>query len=200
MKSTVLPLLLNSGIAGSQFHILVWCNLSKTYLHFCKYLNREYYNSKIQLQVRSSFLTLVIPWKPSYITGTLHYKNRYNVHKYKGKLYPGLQLWISNIRMCFWNWEKSYYLLIVFGSGVLFLFIQCSQPCLPACVWAGAAQWLVCSTLSNGIKSRGNTALSQSARQLYLQCFFPLTCYSSVIQNKKAQILPWHSVMLKNKE
>lgn len=174
MKSTVLPLLLYSGIAGSQFHILVWCNLSKTYLHFLKYLNREYYNRKIQLQVRSSFLTLVIPWKPSYIIGT----NRYNVHKYKGKLYPGLQLWISNIRMCFWNWEKSYYLLIVFGSGVLFLFIQCSQPCLSARVWAGAAQWLVCSTLSNGIKSRGNTALSQSARQLYLQCFFfllPLT-------------------------
>lgn len=88
--------------------------------------------------------------------------------------------------MCFWNRGKSYYLLIVFGSGVLFLFIQCSQPCLSACVWAGAAQWLVCSTLSNGIKSRGNTALSQSARQLYLQCFFPLTCYSSVIQKKKS--------------
>lgn len=62
--------------------------------------------------------------------------------------------------------QRCYYLLVVFGCGVLFLFIHSSQPRFSPGVGAGAAQWLVCCTLSAGIVSKYNTML------LNLACVF----------------------------
>lgn len=56
---------------------------------------------------------------------------------------------------------ESYYLLIVFGSGVLLLFIQSSQPRLSPSVRAGSAHRFVCCTLPTGVISKGNTVSTQ---------------------------------------
>lgn len=102
------------------------------------------------------------------------------------------------------NWSESYYLLIVFGSGVLFLFIQSSQPRLPPCIRAGVAQGFVCCTLSTEVISRGNTDHSHCTVLLYLGCCFFFFISGSIVLSERwknnAKSLPWRSVMLKNKE
>lgn len=69
-----------------------------------------------------------------------------------------LQPYESSKRDC----AESYYLLIVFGSGVLLLFIQSSQPRLSPRVRAGSAHRFVCCTLPAGVISEGNTVLLYS--------------------------------------
>lgn len=53
--------------------------------------------------------------------------------------------------------SKCFYLLIIFGSGVLFLSVQSSQSRLSPCIRAGTAQWFVCCALPTGVVSGGNT-------------------------------------------
>lgn len=62
---------------------------------------------------------------------------------------------------CLFERAKSYYLLIVFGSGVLLLSIQSGQPCLSPRIRAGTAQWLVCRTLPTGVIPKSNTFSTQ---------------------------------------
>lgn len=71
---------------------------------------------------------------------------------------------------CAFKVGQRCYLLVVFGCGVLLLFIHSSQPRFSPGVGAGAAQRLVCCTLSTGIVSKNNTML------LNLACFCCCFC------------------------
>lgn len=61
-------------------------------------------------------------------------------------------------------------LLVVFGGGVLLLFVHSSQPRLSPGVGAGAAKWFVCCALPTGIVPKSNTMLINLESQTVRYC------------------------------
>lgn len=88
---------------------------------------------------------------------------------------------------CMFKVGQRCYLLVVFGCGVLFLFIHSSQPRVSPGVGAGAAQWLVCCTLSTGIVSKNNTMLFNLACVFFVVVVF---VFYSMGEGKKDESLP----------
>lgn len=72
---------------------------------------------------------------------------------------------------CVFKVGQRCYLLVVFGCGVLFLFVHSSQPCFSPGIGAGAAQRFVCCTLATGIVSKNNTTLLNLARVFFVVVF-----------------------------